>query len=70
MRIASNGQPVHNPVMLDDILAERALMISHKGVSYPIKARALLDIATLILRIAKILSKRLKLGASNPFVIL
>jgi hypothetical protein len=26
------------------------------------------DLATLILRIAKILSKRLQLGASNPFV--
>ena len=42
MRIASNGLTAHNAFMLnDDILAERAFTISHEGVSYPIKARAL-----------------------------
>jgi hypothetical protein len=39
---APNGETVHDAVMPnDDILAERAFTISHKGVSYPIKARAL-----------------------------
>jgi len=41
MRIASNGVTADIAFMQnDDILAERAFTISHKGVSYPIKARA------------------------------